>query len=1070
MPNLTEICMEKIKKSSDILKSDFPPRSKSLQQESSKALIAQQPFLSAAMVVNKKRFNTEKFKNLFNLNIEKKLLYRKQMSIDENMLHDTSKYDYNKVLLKFSKSNLVIEDLNTNLLIIKLKYKRLLSFNNSMLNENYYYLAYNDEGNLEHKLNKVIIFHSTDSSLIDEIIKEMASNFMNLTNNPTIIINEISTYKRTCQYCPLQQFVQLCDYLNELLAMNKHEKIYLTLNRILDNINEKDFIRNLCEEFETNPDRELSLMNYNIDQLNQLLCSFVYKICYFKQLQHLHLKQQNTTTIDENFNILNFIYDINKSDKDKTNEETLGNMNNNYNSLKKKFDKNSQLLDTITSNKTIKSRKERLSLGNIYSKSSTINFDKKDLFNNNNYKNSTLKRNSSAFDGIDKSLHQNLLSASYFSNHFETLLTCLSPQQQELKQQLHTELTQYQSTPMYKNQSKRRSIFNKVVGSQNTSTENNFTPTSNVYATRRRSAVPLFEYDSNETYAYKRFKTREDVRQFWRKIISEQILLIKMDHENKKFKAKIVENIPRRRERQNMAFLYEEVESSESLFDISKSWQNIMINVNSKNNNNNSLLPTNTILVTSNDNFEKSLIDLNEELNETVDLEKIRKLLLKGVPQENRDNIWIWLSKQYIMRNHKQIQKNKKNLILKYDLSYSELLKDNTTHQHAIMIDLGRTFPLHPNFSQKFSVGQLALFNVLKAYSVLDPDVGYCQGLSFIVGILLVHCDNDEEKTFELLKHLLINLGLRKQFRPDMLALQKYMYIVTRLLYDYESDLYQHLEDNEVSAQLYCTSWFLTLFSSQFEMGFVARVFDFLFAEGPLIIFKIAMATFNIHQALLMHCDSFEVILNYLKITVPEMSLIQTEPILNKAFNYDIERDVDAYETEFYIFQEEVQTCNSANVGDENMKVFQLPPSVILNSNNSFITQKNDDRRGSIIQKNDERRPSAAPLTSRRASNISTITTRRSSVQPSFERRGSTIALMTNNNSQISQLENINIRLKERIEDLLEQLRIFQAGKNNQDDLVYKLQHENKQLKCKIETLELERLSLLNQLKNDDRD
>ena len=164
----------------------------------------------------------------------------------------------------------------------------------------------------------------------------------------------------------------------------------------------------------------------------------------------------------------------------------------------------------------------------------------------------------------------------------------------------------------------------------------------------------------------------------------------------------------------------------------------------------------------------------------------------------------------------------------------------------------------------------------------------------------------DEEKAFELLKHLLINLGLRKQFRPDMLALQKYMYIVTRLLYDYESELYQHLEDNEASAQLYCTSWFLTLFSSQFEMGFVARVFDFLFAEGPLIIFKIALATFNVHQALLMHCDSFEVILNYLKITVPEMSLIQTEPILNKAFSYDIERDVDAYETEFYIFQEEV--------------------------------------------------------------------------------------------------------------------------------------------------------------------
>lgn len=35
--------------------------------------------------------------------------------------------------------------------------------------------------------------------------------------------------------------------------------------------------------------------------------------------------------------------------------------------------------------------------------------------------------------------------------------------------------------------------------------------------------------------------------------------------------------------------------------------------------------------------------------------------------------------------------------------------------------------------------GQLALFNLLKAYSLLDPEVGYCQGLSFVAGVLLLH-------------------------------------------------------------------------------------------------------------------------------------------------------------------------------------------------------------------------------------------------------------------------------------------------------------------------------------------
>ena len=32
-----------------------------------------------------------------------------------------------------------------------------------------------------------------------------------------------------------------------------------------------------------------------------------------------------------------------------------------------------------------------------------------------------------------------------------------------------------------------------------------------------------------------------------------------------------------------------------------------------------------------------------------------------------------------------------------------------------------------------------ASFILLKAYSLMDQDVGYCQGLSFVAGILLMH-------------------------------------------------------------------------------------------------------------------------------------------------------------------------------------------------------------------------------------------------------------------------------------------------------------------------------------------
>ena len=56
----------------------------------------------------------------------------------------------------------------------------------------------------------------------------------------------------------------------------------------------------------------------------------------------------------------------------------------------------------------------------------------------------------------------------------------------------------------------------------------------------------------------------------------------------------------------------------------------------------------------------------------------------------------------------------------------------------------GRTFPTHPYYSAQLGAGQLSLYNILKAYSLLDQEVGYCQGLSFVAGILLLHMGEEE--------------------------------------------------------------------------------------------------------------------------------------------------------------------------------------------------------------------------------------------------------------------------------------------------------------------------------------
>lgn len=75
----------------------------------------------------------------------------------------------------------------------------------------------------------------------------------------------------------------------------------------------------------------------------------------------------------------------------------------------------------------------------------------------------------------------------------------------------------------------------------------------------------------------------------------------------------------------------------------------------------------------------------------------------------------------------------------KLEERYRELLDETSSHEKLILRDLARTFPGHQYFKERGGAGQEGLFNVVKAYSLYDPEVGYCQGLAFVVGPLLLN-------------------------------------------------------------------------------------------------------------------------------------------------------------------------------------------------------------------------------------------------------------------------------------------------------------------------------------------
>uniref|UniRef100_A0A8C4IVB4 TBC1 domain family member 1 n=1 Tax=Dicentrarchus labrax TaxID=13489 RepID=A0A8C4IVB4_DICLA len=354
-------------------------------------------------------------------------------------------------------------------------------------------------------------------------------------------------------------------------------------------------------------------------------------------------------------------------------------------------------------------------------------------------------------------------------------------------------------------------------------------------------------------------RSKEELRELWRKAILQQILLQRMERENQKLQAS-------ESDLQNKRLKLDYEEITPCLKEVTLVWE--------------------------------KMLGTPGRAKVKFDTETIHAAVAQGVPRQHRGEIWKFLSEQFLLRQTVPSRPPAN------DTPYKELLKQLTSQQHAILIDLGRTFPTHPYFQAQLGAGQLSLYNILKAYSLLDPEVGYCQGLSFIAGVLLLHMG--EEDAFNMLKFLMYDVGLRKQYRPDMIILQIQMYQLSRLLHDYHRDLYSHLEQQEIGPSLYATPWFLTAFASHFPLGFVARVFDMLFLQGSEVIFKVALSLLGSHKPLILQHESLESIVDFIKTTLPNLGLVQMEKTINQVCEMDMSKQLQAYEVEYHVLQDEL--------------------------------------------------------------------------------------------------------------------------------------------------------------------
>lgn len=57
---------------------------------------------------------------------------------------------------------------------------------------------------------------------------------------------------------------------------------------------------------------------------------------------------------------------------------------------------------------------------------------------------------------------------------------------------------------------------------------------------------------------------------------------------------------------------------------------------------------------------------------------------------------------------------------------------------------------------------------------------------------------------------------------------------------------------------------------------------DLLLIQGVEILLKVALVLLGNHKELILQCDSFETIVEFIKTTLPEMGVIQMERVINQ--------------------------------------------------------------------------------------------------------------------------------------------------------------------------------------------
>ena len=230
-----------------------------------------------------------------------------------------------------------------------------------------------------------------------------------------------------------------------------------------------------------------------------------------------------------------------------------------------------------------------------------------------------------------------------------------------------------------------------------------------------------------------------------------------------------------------------------------------------------------------------NLLLLNKQTSQTISSALYQHLLLNTSIANTTAHIAIWkklLSSSDVTRR----------------LSYKSI-QASIQHTSLPIFDIINLDILRTHFVSDEQAFQAKIKRILYSLALTHPGINYYQGMNYIAAFLITYTNNEEE-TFNIFSLLLDNTDYSDLFANELKRMNKYFYVVDRLICLYLPEVFTHLKLENVSVAYYASPWFVTLFTNALNYvdddehnkpDVLIWIFDRFVCDGWKAVIKVGM-------------------------------------------------------------------------------------------------------------------------------------------------------------------------------------------------------------------------------------